>query len=53
MQFPADMATVEEQFEDTPRDMIPYVDECGNSYDFAYGLNWNGVINDDRVKMYK
>ena len=21
--------------------------------DFAFGLNWSGVINDDRVKKYK
>ena len=53
IQFPADMVTVENQYEDTPRDMIPYVDECGNTYDFAYGLNWSGVINDERVKKYR
>lgn len=53
IQFPADMITVENQYEDTPRDMVPYVDECGNSYDFAYGLNWSGVINDQRVKIYR
>ena len=53
VQFPADMITVENQYEDTPRDMVPYVDECGNSYDFAYGLNWSGVIYDQRVKTYR
>lgn len=53
VQFPADMITVENQFEDTPRDMVPYLDECGNAYDFAYGLNWSGVINDERVKKYR
>ena len=51
-QLPADMQTVEEQFEDTPRDMKFYVDNEGNGYDFAYGLNWKGVINDARVKKY-
>lgn len=52
-QMPADMLTVEAQFEDVPRDMKPYTDADGNAYDFAYGLNWSGVINDERVKKYK
>lgn len=52
LQLPADMKTVEEQFEDVARDMKCYVDADGNAYDFAYGLNWSGVINDDRVKKY-
>ena len=52
-QMPADMKTVEAQFEDVPRDMTPYTDVDGNSYDFAYGLNWNGPIDDERVKKYK
>jgi beta-glucosidase len=52
-QMPADMRTVELQFEDVPRDMEPYVDGEGNAYDFAFGLNWKGVINDERVSMYK
>jgi len=52
-QMPADMKTVEEQFEDVPRDMTPYKDTNDNVYDFAFGMNWNGVISDDRVKMYK
>lgn len=52
-QMPADMLTVEAQFEDVPRDMKAYRDSEGNVYDFAYGLNWNGVINDARVKKYK
>lgn len=53
MQMPADMDTVEEQAEDTPRDMRCYRDADGNSYDFAYGLNWSGIIQDERVKKYK
>jgi len=53
MQMPLDMKTVEEQFEDTPRDMKPYIDTEGNAYDFAYGLNWQGVIDDERVKNYR
>lgn len=52
-QMPADMKTVEEQFEDVPRDMKCHTDSEGNSYDFAFGMNWNGVINDDRVKKYR
>lgn len=52
-QMPADMLTVESQFEDVPRDMTPYTDSDGNTYDFAFGLNWSGVINDDRVNTYR
>jgi beta-glucosidase len=52
-QMPADMQTVEEQKEDVPRDMKCYVDSEGNSYDFAFGMNWSGVINDARVTKYK
>ena len=53
MQMPADMETVERQLEDVPRDMNCYVDADGHVYDFAFGLNWQGIINDDRVKKYK
>ena len=53
MQLPADMRTVEEQFEDTPRDMRCHVDADGHAYDFAFGLNWNGVIDDARTRKYK
>ena len=53
MQFPADMKTVEMQKEDVSRDMTPYTDALGNQYDFAFGLNWKGVINDSRVNKYK
>lgn len=53
MQFPADMNTVEEQFEDTPHDMRGHVDADGNSYDFGHGMNWTGVINDNRVNKYR
>jgi beta-glucosidase len=28
------------------------VDADGNTYDFAFGLNWQGVINDARVAKY-
>ena len=52
-QMPADMKTVEEQFEDVARDMSCYVDSNGNKYDFGFGLNWQGTINDERVIKYK
>lgn len=52
-QMPANMKTVEEQFEDVPRDMECYTDSQGNTYDFAFGMNWSGVINDARVQKYK
>ena len=52
LQMPKDMATVEHQLEDVPNDMEPYVDTQGYTYDFAFGLNWDGVITDDRVKNY-
>ncbi|MBR4002093.1 MAG: glycoside hydrolase family 3 C-terminal domain-containing protein [Bacteroidales bacterium] len=53
MQLPADMRTVEEQYEDVPRDMRCHKDTDGNSYDFAFGLNWSGVISDARTEKYK
>ncbi|MFY9152058.1 MAG: glycoside hydrolase family 3 N-terminal domain-containing protein [Prolixibacteraceae bacterium] len=52
-QMPADMKTVEEQFEDVPRDMKCYQDSEGNSYDFAFGMNWRGVIDGKRTSNYK
>ena len=53
MQMPADMKTVEEQQEDVPRDMRCYQDADGHIYDFAFGLNWQGIINDERVKSFQ
>lgn len=52
MQMPADMRTVEEQCEDLPLDMRPLVDSDGNAWDFAFGLDWKGVINDSRTEKY-
>jgi beta-glucosidase len=51
--MPADMKTVEAQAEDVPRDVTPYVDSEKHSYDFGYGLNWKGVIQDKRTATYK
>ena len=53
LQMPADMRIVEEQFEDVPRDMRCYTDSEGHLYDFAFGMNWKGVIDDERVTKYK
>ena len=52
VQMPKDMRTVEEQCEDLPFDMKCYKDADGNVYDYAYGLNWSGVINDWRTEKY-
>ena len=52
MQMPSDMKTVEENFEDTPRDIIPYADSEGHVWDFGYGLDFKGVIDDARVRKY-
>ena len=52
-QIPANMETVEAQFEDVPFDMECHIDSIGHVYDFAYGMNWQGIIDDDRVRKYK
>jgi len=33
--------------------MTTYVDSEGHNYDFGFGMNWNGVIVDQRVTRYK
>ncbi|AEI39949.1 glycoside hydrolase family 3 protein [Paenibacillus mucilaginosus] len=53
MQMPANMQTVEEQFEDMAHDMECHVDTEGHTYDFAYGMNWSGVIEDERTRKYR
>jgi beta-glucosidase len=53
LQMPLDMHTVETQAEDLPLDMKCYRDSEGNTYDFGFGLNWNGVIQDQRTATYK
>jgi beta-glucosidase len=53
VQMPANMQTVEAQNEDVPHDMQCHVDSEGHRYDFGYGLNWKGVINDSRTMKYK
>ena len=51
-QVPANMKTVETQLEDVPYDVNCHVDSEGNTYDFTYGMNWSGKIEDNRVKKY-
>ena len=51
-QQPASMEAVEAQVIDVPRDMECHVDANGNTYDFAFGMNWSGIINDERVATY-
>lgn len=53
IQLPADMQTVEQQFEDTPFDMIPYRDSDGNVYDFGFGLDFSGKIKTDDILKYR
>ena len=52
LQMPANMSTVEKQAEDMPQDMKCHVDSEGHAYDFAFGLNWKGVIKDNRTAKY-
>jgi len=51
-QLPADMESVEAQCEDVGRDMQCYTDTEGHVYDFAFGMDYSGVIMDSRVKKY-
>ncbi|OCT14592.1 beta-glucosidase [Paenibacillus pectinilyticus] len=53
MQMPANMRTVEEQLEDVAHDMLCHQDSEGHTYDFAFGLNWSGVIEDTRTAKYR
>ena len=52
VQMPANMETVESQLEDVPHDMKVHKDSEGNLYNFAFGLNWKGKIDDSRTKKY-
>jgi beta-glucosidase len=52
LQMPDNMQTVEAQYEDVPHDMLAYTDSEGNTYEFGFGLDWKGVIHDERTKKY-
>lgn len=47
IQMPKNMAAVEAQKEDVPRDLECYVDSEGHTYDFGYGL----TVKDGQVKV--
>ncbi len=51
-ELPASMAAIEHHCEDKPHDITPYKDSDGNTYDFAYGLNFTGKISDNRTIKY-
>ena len=53
VQMPANMETVEKQQEDVAFDMECYQDEEGHTYDFGFGMNFDGVIADERVGRYR
>ena len=50
--MPASMETVETHCEDLPFDMTPYTDSEGHTYDFGFGMNWSGIIHDERNERY-
>jgi beta-glucosidase len=52
LQLPANMRAVEEQLEDVPHDMVCHVDSENHIYNFAFGMNWKGVIEDERTRKY-
>ena len=51
--MPASMQAVEEHDEDVPRSIECHVDSEGNTYEFGFGMNWSGVIDDDRTATWK
>ncbi len=53
LQLPANMDAVETHCEDKPRDIECYRDADNHVYDFAFGMNWQGVIDDERTRKYK
>ena len=52
IQIPVDMETVENQKEDVAFDMVCYEDEEGHTYDFGYGMDFEGVIADEGLGRY-
>ncbi len=51
-QQPKDMRACYTSATDTPRDLDCYTDANGSTYDFGFGMNWSGVISDDRTAKY-
>lgn len=52
VQIPENMDTVERQCEDVAFDMECYRDSEGHRYDFGFGMNYEGVICDERTRRY-
>lgn len=52
LNLPESMETVERHCEDIADDITPYTDSEGNTYRFGFGLDWSGVIEDERKKKY-
>ena len=50
--MPLNMEEVEAKLEDVPSDTVCYTDAAGNTYQFAFGLNWSGIIKDARTDKY-
>jgi beta-glucosidase len=50
--LPASMAAVEAHCEDVPFDYACHVDAAGNAYDVGFGLDFAGVIADERTRRY-
>ncbi len=51
-EMPRSMDDVERHCEDCPHDIAPYTDTEGNTYTFAFGLNFTGPISDSRTARY-
>lgn len=47
IQFPKDMDTVEASKEDVAKDVTPYTDSKGNTYDYGFGLHLDGSLVTD------
>lgn len=44
---------MEQQKEDVAFDMECYRDTEGHTYDFGFGLNYDGIISDGRTRRYQ
>lgn len=53
VQIPSGMETVERHMEDVPFDMESHKDSEGHVYDFGFGMDFSGVIDDARVRRYR
>lgn len=51
-QMPADMETVEMQYDDVPFNMVCHADSEGNIYDYGFGLNFSSMSSAWRTEQY-